>query len=474
MTHLHVGARHPAVSHRLLPSLQILIATVAFAAGGCASNNSPPALFGEYKKMLERQKAGMSLEDEALKKLPAMTAADYERLGDTYLQQGNLEMAFIQYDKASRMEPSQARIRYKVGLLFLKKGLPEEASKEFQEILKKDMTYALAYEGMGQAHLKMTNYVEAEKNLRQALTLSPELWQCHNFLGIVYDQQKRFDAAIAEYQASIALKPDQGFLFNNLGMSYYSKGDYERAIKAFMEAAKSGPAYNKIHNNLGLALAKLGRYQEALDAFKKGGDEAKAYNNLGVIYLVEKKYEEAISSFEKAIQLNPSYFVKASENLKIARKALSETTQISATMGKVGMPPREPAPDTNRLDSAPVLPTPDPKPSTTDRRSQAEHALQVTESALAVGPRDGDESTYTIQVHIFRTKARADRVAARYVERGVPAFSASVEGPEGEQWWRIFIGRFSTEAEAEAFGRKLSQKEGLADFLVVHRSSAGT
>ena len=473
MTHLHAGRRHPVARFGFFPSLLILLGTMAVAAGGCASNNSPQVVFGEYKKMLERQKADMPLEDDALKKLPPMTAAEYERLGDTYLQQSNMELAFIQYDKASRMEPNEARIHYKIGLLFLKKGLSEEAIKEFQEILKKDSTYALAYEGMGQALLKMANYGESEKNFRRALALSPELWQCHNFLGIVYDRQKRFDAAIAEYRAALDLKSEQGFLFNNLGMSYYLKGDYEQAVQAFMEAVKTGPSYNKNYNNLGIALAKLGRYQEALEAFKKGGDEAKAYNNLGVIYLVEKKYEEAISAFEKAIQLNPSYFLKASENLKIAKKALSEATQVSATIGKVAMPPRESAPAANRGDSPSDSQPAMHKPSTNDRRSQAENTLKVTESALVVGSREGGEPTYTIQVHIFRTKAKAEQVAARYLQRGFPAFSAPGEGPEGEQWWGIFIGRFSTEAEAEAFGRKLSQREGLADFLVVRRSGAG-
>jgi tetratricopeptide (TPR) repeat protein len=472
MTHLQAGHRHPVARFGVFPTLLILLGVMAVAAGGCASNNSQQVVFGEYKKMLERQKAGMPLEDDALKKLPPMTAAEYERLGDTYLQQGNMDMAFIQYDKASRMEPNEARVHYKMGLLFLKKGLSEEAIKEFQEILKKDSTYALAYEGMGQALLKTANYVEAENNFRRALVLSPELWQCHNFLGIVYDRQKRFDAAIGEYRAALALKPEQGFLFNNMGMSYYLKGDYGQAVQAFMEAVKTGSSYNKSYNNLGLALAKLGRYQEALEAFKKSGDEAKAYNNLGTIYLVEKKYDEAISSFEKAIQLNPSYFVKASENLKIAKKALSEASQVSANMGNVAMPPREPAPAANRRDSAPASPPAEPKPSNTDRRSQAENALKVTESALAVDSREGDEPAYTIQIHIFRTKARADQVAARYLERGFPAFAASVEGPEGEQWWRIFIGRFSTATEAEAFGREFSRREGLADFLVVRRSGA--
>jgi tetratricopeptide (TPR) repeat protein len=72
-----------------------------------------------------------------------------------------------------------------------------------------------------------------------------------------------------------------------------------------------------------LALCKLRRYQEALEMFKKGGDEAAAYNNIGYLYLIEGKYDEAIKSFEKAVEINPKFYVRAHENLKKAEAAVN-------------------------------------------------------------------------------------------------------------------------------------------------------
>ena len=182
---------YPTISFRLLSALLILLGLISFAGGGCASQHDPP-LAWHYKKILERQKAGLPLAEDPLKTLPEMTVADYETLGDDYLRQSNLNMAFVQYDRALQLDATHVRLRYKTGLLFLKKGLPEEAIKAFQHILKNDMTYALAYEGLGQALLQMRDDVEAEKSFRQALQVNPELWQSHNFLGIIYDRQKRF------------------------------------------------------------------------------------------------------------------------------------------------------------------------------------------------------------------------------------------------------------------------------------------
>jgi Flp pilus assembly protein TadD len=473
MTHLQASRSYGEVSVRSWPAVLALLGAIAVAGGGCASNNSSQALTGEYKKMLERQKAGMAFEDDATQKLPAMTAGEYERLGDTYLRQGNINMAYLQYDKALRMEPTEARVRYKVGLLFLKKGSADEALKEFQAILQHDATFALAYEGIGQALLKQSKPADAEKHFRHALALNPELWQCHNFLGILYDRQQRYDAAIAEYRSALALKPDQGFLLNNLGMSYYFKGDYEEAVQAFAEALKTAPDQNKIQNNLGLALAKLGRESEALEAFKYGGDEAKAYNNLGVIYLGEKRYQEAIAAFEQAVQLSPSYYPKANENLKVARQALAGAASISPTASRMRRSPSPSVPIENRDPSNAAQQPPNPQPMSLDRRSQIKSMLPVTEVSLSVAPREAREP-YTIQVHSFRTKAKIDQVVSRYRQRGYPAFSSSPTGSEEQPRWRgIFIGRFATKIDAEAFGRQVSLRERLADFLIVRRSWDG-
>ena len=473
MTHLQASSNHDDVSLRLWPAVLALLGVVILVAGGCASSNSQQAVFGEYKKLLEKQKAGMPLEDDASKKLPAMTAGEYERLGDTYLRQGNLNMAYLQYDKALRMEPKRTRARYKVGLLFLRKGLPDEALKEFQEIVTHDATFALAYEGIGQALLKKNNHDEAERHFRHALALSPELWQCHNFLGILYARQQRYDAAIAEYRVALALKPDQGFLLNNLGMSYYFKGDYEGAVRIFTEALKTAPDQNKIYNNLGLALAKLGRDRDALEAFKNGGDTAKAYNNLGVIYLGEKRYQEAIAAFEKAVQVSPSYYAKANENLKSARQGLAESASSSPTTSRAPMPLSLPGPMADREPSNPERYAPHAPPLSSDRRSRLEHSPPVTEATLPIQITDANGS-YTIQVHSFRTKAKIDQVVSHYRRRGYAAFSAAVRrGEEEPRWRRILIGRFARKIDAEAFGREVSLREGLSDFLVVRGSWAG-
>jgi Tfp pilus assembly protein PilF len=102
-------------------------------------------------------------------------------------------------------------------------------------------------------------------------------------------------------------------------------GKYEKAVQAFNEALKIDKSDVKIYNNLGMALSKLGRYELAMEAFKKCGDESKAYNNIGFVYLKMGERDKAIRSFEKAIESRPTFYLKASENLKKAKMERDHT-----------------------------------------------------------------------------------------------------------------------------------------------------
>jgi len=74
-----------------------------------------------------------------------------------------------------------------------------------------------------------------------------------------------------------------------------------------------------------VAYAHRERYVDALESFKKAMDEPRAYNNLGVALLRMGNARVALVCFEKAIELNPQYYEKASENLRQAQKTLSQS-----------------------------------------------------------------------------------------------------------------------------------------------------
>ncbi|MGO8944125.1 MAG: tetratricopeptide repeat protein [Syntrophobacteraceae bacterium] len=317
-----------------------VLALIALGVSGCASDNSPATAQTGYSKPIEQQKR-ISQEPEAPKKLPEMTDDDYERLGDSFVQQGNLEQGFIQYDKLLRKKPGNSRLLYKRGMVFLEKDRSIEALGDFQEALKKEPGNALIHQGAGEALLKLKRPDEAEKEFQLALKSDEKLWLSHNLLGIIYDDKQRPDLAVEQYQAAISLRPEWGAAYNNLGCAWLLQGEWEKAVAAFEDAIKRGFSDPQVGNNLGLALCQLGRDIEAIEAFRRSGDEAQAYNNLGSFHLQKGDYEKAMRAFERAIQLRHTFYAQASENLKKAQAAL-DAQAASGPAGSTKAPKKKP------------------------------------------------------------------------------------------------------------------------------------
>jgi tetratricopeptide (TPR) repeat protein len=107
-------------------------------------------------------------------------------------------------------------------------------------------------------------------------------------------------------------------------------GTYERNtfwksdIKLLEDCIKKSPNKIRIRYNLGLAYQRAGLYQEAVESYQraielKGKEnkinragtyfesmDASLYNNLGVVYRKLERYEDAIKSYLQAIRIKPS------------------------------------------------------------------------------------------------------------------------------------------------------------------------
>jgi Flp pilus assembly protein TadD len=252
--------------------------------------------------------------------LPEMTAEEHERTGDLLLTRGNLQMAYVHYEKSLRKKENLG-IHFKMGIIFVAAQENREAVKEFTKVIEREPDHSGAHQGLGQAYLEMGEFEKAEEHLMKAVALDPKRWKAYNFLGIIHDHQKKHDLAQKEYAAAISIRPRDGMLYNNLAVSFMMTSQYEEAVRALYKALETNFSKEKTYNNLGLALARLGRYENALDAFRRGGDEAKAYNNLGCVYMQAGENGKAIECFEKAIELSPEFYTVAAENLRMAKMA---------------------------------------------------------------------------------------------------------------------------------------------------------
>jgi tetratricopeptide (TPR) repeat protein/TolB-like protein len=247
----------------------------------------------------------------------------------------------------------------------------------FEQGIKKDPTFALAYSGLADASLTMYREQKdafwAQKALsaaQHAEQLKDAIPEVHFSLGSVYLRTGRSSEAIAELKRGLQLAPnsDEGYL--RLGNAYMEMGQKDEAIAAYKKAIDVNPYYWRHHivlgnayfsigkteeslaefkrvtelapdsvpgwDNLGNALQRLGRAEESLPAYQKSIELEptwSAYSNLGNNYFMLKRYNEAIQAFEKATELGPNQEL-AMGNLADAYRASGQKDKAMATYDK--------------------------------------------------------------------------------------------------------------------------------------------
>ena len=66
--------------------------------------------------------------------------------------------------------------------------------------------------------------------------------------------------------------PNVPFLFNLIGACYKALGQLEASVKMFKTAVNIKPDYTESHKNLGITLKELGRYNDAVESLERAID----------------------------------------------------------------------------------------------------------------------------------------------------------------------------------------------------------
>ena len=188
----------------------------------------------------------------------------------------------------------------------------------FNQALKQDPRFALAYTGVADASLRMYDLKKdsfwTQKALsaaQQAQQLNDNLPEVHSTLGSVYSATGKYAEATAELRRAISLAPSSDEAYRRLGSVYMASGQGKQGIEAFQKAVELNPYFWQNQNLLGDAYNQTADYPKALEAFKQvtvlEPDMDAGYENMGNVYLTQGKYQESIPYFQKALQIEP-YF----------------------------------------------------------------------------------------------------------------------------------------------------------------------
>ena len=201
------------------------------------------------------------------------SAEAYDSRGWALADNKQFEAAIEQFQKAIATEPDMVeRFYHSWGLVLAAQGHYEAAIEKYQEVSNINPAYADVYESWG--------------------------W--------VLAKQEKYSQAIEQCQKAIATEPKNVERYYHCwGLILATQGHHEAAIEQYQKACNCNPKYTEIYRSWGLALADLNRFDEAIT--KNPEYAADYYYRWGWVLTTQKRYQEAINLFEKAIHLSSSH-----------------------------------------------------------------------------------------------------------------------------------------------------------------------
>src|ERR1700693_3774613 len=194
----------------------------------------------------------------------------------------------------------------------------QSALDYFEQALKADPKFALAFTGVADASLRMNGIKKDNFWTQKALTaaqaaeqINDKLPEVHTVLGSAYIETGKYAEAITELKRAIALAPSSDEAYRSLGAAYQSSGDYAHAIESYQKAVSLNSYFWVNQNALGAAYLNLPDYPKALQAFQQvivlAPDIDAGYENVGNFYAMEDKYTDAVPYYQKALEIEPYY-----------------------------------------------------------------------------------------------------------------------------------------------------------------------
>jgi len=196
---------------------------------------------------------------------------------------------------------SLLRLREKVLPYIRNLTMPEKiARKEFDQVFE-GQTYVIR----GQILAWTGNPMEARENYLAALEVDPPNPHAKRLLRIAETQIKGF-------KEMVSLRPKDARLREKVAYIYIKEGKYLEAMGQLEEAIRIDPDGSAdAHNNLGTIYSMMGRNDEAMSEFLKAVEidprSVLAHMNLGALYLSKGMHEKAEEEFLKVVEIDPKF-----------------------------------------------------------------------------------------------------------------------------------------------------------------------
>lgn len=231
------------------------------------------------------------------------------RNGEIKLQNGDLDGAFKDFDKAVKLFPRLSEPFYQRGRIYFEKALYIKAIEDYSKAIsiERISTY---YTSRGIAYIKLNQNDKVIEDLTIASKLDPTSFTPWTYLGVAYTKAENYGQAIISLNKAVELFDGDAYSYYYLGLAHYYLGEWAKANDALTKAVNLNPKKSikhLVYELRGRTLFKTGDFYGAINDLKITTELAP---NDPAPYLLKGKAElevglknEALKSFNQAKKL---------------------------------------------------------------------------------------------------------------------------------------------------------------------------
>ena len=194
-----------------------------------------------------------------------------------------------------------------LGLVNVNLGCYEEAKKNFEAVLTKEMDDATSWFYLGSCYDKLNDLQNAKNAYLKVIQLRENYLDAYKSLCIILMRLKEEDNAIIYAEKAKEIVPEDYTYDYLIGTALVAQKKYKESIKYLEHAIELKPDHAQIYGNLGTAYLLINNQAKAFEMYKKAieiqPENAEALYNLASLYQIQNNHSEACIYFEKAYAL---------------------------------------------------------------------------------------------------------------------------------------------------------------------------
>ncbi len=231
----------------------------------------------------------------------------YLWLGATYLKADSLDEAIGVLVQARELDPQNPKVYELLGDVYIAQRVPAAGIDQYRKVLEFDKGNPSVWLKIGETSRKARQYNEAAEAYINVLLIDSANLVAHRELAIIYMRAKQYQKALPLYRDLVKVQPDSlQYKISYVKILYETKY-YAELILIAEQVIEKDPSQTDIQNYLAEAYAVTGQSGPADSAFSQLNPDsltAKDYIRWGKVQRMLEKYDGAIDKYERAYRMD--------------------------------------------------------------------------------------------------------------------------------------------------------------------------